>query len=137
MPEQNKNTKSMDHRSFRAQLVFSIGFALSRTGASSAGFFENMRLIMPGASSPSGSSRNSRGRGSSWTSRPGFYVSARPRRPIRRRIRRRPPPPAASAPPGPHELLGRDVQRRARGRGIKLALGLESAFQTSKSMAAM
>jgi hypothetical protein len=70
-------------QSFRAQLVFSIGFALSRSRELLR------RLLREHASDDARRELAERvveqleGSGSSWTNRPGFYVSVSRRRPIR------------------------------------------------------
>lgn len=71
--------------SFRAQLVFSIGFALSRSRELLRRSFENTPLMTPGASSRSGWSRSLEGSG--------FELDEQARA-----LRQRPPTPPHSTP---------------------------------------
>jgi len=84
--ERTQNTKSMDHHSFRAQLVFSIGFALSRSR-------DLLRRLLR-EHAPDDARRElaervvkhlSRDRGSSWMSTPRRCGRDRHRSPVARR----------------------------------------------------
>jgi hypothetical protein len=123
----------MDHGRFRDQLLFAIGFAVSRSRDLLRRIVKEHASDNAGSSSPSASSSTSSNQGLRSMKRARRSESVRLCRCIGRRASRLCRSGFLQLGTGAHQLLRRSVNCAARPRGVQLTLGLAQCLRPELS----